>query len=415
MSLLQPLYLWALLGLSVPLAIHLLSRKEGKVIRMGSLRHIRETSSRQFKSIRLNELLLLALRSIVIGLITMLMSGWYLNELKDKRKWVILEPGVESKPTVISIRDSLRAAGYEERYLGIDFPKLDETIVRTEQLDYLARIEDLDALSLDSVVVIATNRSVGFNGSRMSLPLNFRWIVVNAAVTEFEVSRSVMSTDSIFLRVGKSTSARTSFSSYKVPRVNESSNARTTKAQPEINQIMKITVASDEGFEMDSRILLAALDAIRAGVPGEIQVTSVATSSAQPNFQTDWLFWLSEEEPPPINGKIMICQQRFGSSLIVQQEPHLFLLTGRLNSEVLINQNVTPQLMRMLFPGKEEWLRAKASDVRMVDDKVLWSKANIGGAPLVAAVSNQTSTRYLLIALLLFIVLERIVSYKRNQ
>ena len=62
----QPIFLWALAGLSVPIAIHLLSKKEGKVIRLGSLRHVREKSTQQFKSIRLNEWLLLALRCLIV-------------------------------------------------------------------------------------------------------------------------------------------------------------------------------------------------------------------------------------------------------------------------------------------------------------------------------------------------------------
>ena len=60
----QPIMLWALAGLSIPIAIHLLSRKEGKVIYLGSLRHLRETSTQQFRGIKLNEILLLVLRSL---------------------------------------------------------------------------------------------------------------------------------------------------------------------------------------------------------------------------------------------------------------------------------------------------------------------------------------------------------------
>ena len=40
---------------AVPVAIHLLSRKEGKVIKVGSLRHLRETTTRQFRSLKPNE------------------------------------------------------------------------------------------------------------------------------------------------------------------------------------------------------------------------------------------------------------------------------------------------------------------------------------------------------------------------
>jgi len=70
----QPILLWALAGLIVPLAIHLLSRKEGQVIRLGSLRHLRETSTQQFRGIKLNEILLLALRSLLVILFVLLIN-----------------------------------------------------------------------------------------------------------------------------------------------------------------------------------------------------------------------------------------------------------------------------------------------------------------------------------------------------
>ncbi|NBP69377.1 MAG: hypothetical protein EBU52_11590, partial [Cytophagia bacterium] len=45
----NPAMLWSLLGISIPIAIHLLSRKEGKVIPLGSIRYLEESPSQQFK------------------------------------------------------------------------------------------------------------------------------------------------------------------------------------------------------------------------------------------------------------------------------------------------------------------------------------------------------------------------------
>lgn len=197
MSLLQPWYLWALPGLVIPLAIHLLSRKEGRLIRMGSLRHIRETSSRQFKSIRLNEYVLLALRSIVVILMVLLMSGWYLNDLKDSRKWLILEHGLESDSRVSALCDSLRRSGYEERYLLPGFPALDEKQEKPTQPDYSARLEELQREVVDMVVVIATNRVRGFTGERIALSPEVRWISLTPAPQKFVVAQVLTGGDSL--------------------------------------------------------------------------------------------------------------------------------------------------------------------------------------------------------------------------
>lgn len=49
MQLTQSVWLWGLMALALPIAIHLLSRKEGRVVPVGSLRHLRETTSQQFR------------------------------------------------------------------------------------------------------------------------------------------------------------------------------------------------------------------------------------------------------------------------------------------------------------------------------------------------------------------------------
>ena len=59
MTFLNPTYLWGLLGLAVPLAIHLWSKMEGKTIKIGSIQLLTEANPKQASSIHLNELFLL--------------------------------------------------------------------------------------------------------------------------------------------------------------------------------------------------------------------------------------------------------------------------------------------------------------------------------------------------------------------
>src|SRR6187549_1844600 len=96
MQFLNPTWLWGLTGLLIPLAIHLLSRKEGKVIRVGSIRHLEETSTRQFKSIKLNEFVLLILRSLLILFIVLFLAGllWPDSDSGNKH-WLLVEKGLE--------------------------------------------------------------------------------------------------------------------------------------------------------------------------------------------------------------------------------------------------------------------------------------------------------------------------------
>ncbi|NND11568.1 MAG: hypothetical protein HKN96_10170, partial [Flavobacteriaceae bacterium] len=74
MTFLYPSYLWALLGLIVPLAIHLWSKKEGKTIKIGSIKLLSEADSKQSRSIKLNEYWLLLLRMLSVALLVFILA-----------------------------------------------------------------------------------------------------------------------------------------------------------------------------------------------------------------------------------------------------------------------------------------------------------------------------------------------------
>jgi len=60
---LSPLAALALLAISLPLALHLLSRKPGKTIKVGSLAFLRPSPSARWKSLKLGEVPLLLVRA----------------------------------------------------------------------------------------------------------------------------------------------------------------------------------------------------------------------------------------------------------------------------------------------------------------------------------------------------------------
>jgi len=75
MVFLNPLFLWTLLGLSVPIAIHFWSKKKIKTIKIGSIRFLTEMNPKQTSNVRLNEWVLLLLRSLIIALIALILAA----------------------------------------------------------------------------------------------------------------------------------------------------------------------------------------------------------------------------------------------------------------------------------------------------------------------------------------------------
>src|SRR5919107_1833405 len=113
MQFLNPIWLWGLTGLLIPIGIHLLSRKEGRTIKIGSVRHLEDNTTRQFKSIRLNEYLLLALRCLLITLLVFLLSDFIFNGIDENKKWLLIEKGLECDDKLAVLIDTLQKRGFE--------------------------------------------------------------------------------------------------------------------------------------------------------------------------------------------------------------------------------------------------------------------------------------------------------------
>ena len=89
------MYLWALLGLAVPVAIHLWSKNEGKTIKVGSISLLKESETTQNNTLHLNEWILLLLRMLAVALLVFILAGPF-AKAKTKRQDLVylVEPGL---------------------------------------------------------------------------------------------------------------------------------------------------------------------------------------------------------------------------------------------------------------------------------------------------------------------------------
>lgn len=188
MTFANPSYLWALAGLSIPLAIHLLSRKEGKVIRVGSLRHIEESNTSQFKSIRLNEILLLLVRMLLVTLLAFFLSGAQCSGTETDKKVVYVEKGIDA--------DSLMSQGYELHEIPAG--------------NYWTFAEELNRSHYETVV-ISYSKAENFKGERIALNENIKWITAASPSKEFQALAWRVG-DSVFIRNASSGPEITTYS-----------------------------------------------------------------------------------------------------------------------------------------------------------------------------------------------------------
>ncbi len=402
----QPIMLWALAGLSIPIAIHLLSRKEGKVIYLGSLRHLSETSTQQFRGIKLNEILLLVLRSLLVILFVLLISGLHWNDSGDKR-WLLIEKGIEENPAARNLIDSLTSKGFERHSLQKGFPE-EHILIEKEFTNHWQTIASLQQQELDQAIVLSHSRAEDFKGIRSAMKKNIQWITFPTSSNDFVVEAIEQSPDRLLVRRGHSESDYTSFES--IVTTTPLSDSITIKKAPTIS----IALASDSEFEQDKQMIKAALDAITKTLPILIDVREI-NPEAVSTLSSDWLIWLSTKSVLSHDSIHVISYSLNPADQIVTRvaENH-WTINKRLTIETVRQENLTLKLATILVDERDKWKQIASQDRRSLPDSILFSGVT-SSSTNVAAGMTAPLNKYLLILLLVLLVAERFISYQRNQ
>jgi len=401
----QSILLWALTGLAVPLAIHLLSRKEGQVIRLGSLRHLRETSTQQFRGIKLNEILLLTLRSLLVILFVLLISGLHWDSLGDKR-WIVVEKGIEEIPTAKKLIDSLEAQGFERHVLQSGFP-LEHSSSAKSLVNGWHLIESLQQQELTQAIVLSQSCAEDFTGARRAMNSNIQWITFPAEAHEFIAEAIQQTPDRILIRRGFSNAVQTHFET--VQSNTSLPDSITIKELPSVS----VLLVSDADFITDKLIAKASLDAIAKTLSVKINLLE-ATPETVSEVSSDWLIWLSKKSFVANDSvKVISWSQKKSSKILEQVSENHWELSQRLTIETAREGNLTLRLATLLIDEKVKWSQIAEHDRRTLPDSILFAgksqptKVEAGVVPPV--------NKYLILLLILILLIERLVAYHRNQ
>ncbi|WP_339810411.1 BatA domain-containing protein [uncultured Imperialibacter sp.] len=402
MQLANPMWLWGLLGLAVPLAIHLLSRKEGKVIKVGSLRHLADSTTRQFQSVKLNELLLLALRSVLILTVVALLAGLLLRSSASLPKWVVVDRGAEQHNEIGRIIDSLTNNDYELRYLEQWFPLPKDTISEEQTPNHWFLAEQLGEAKISEAVVFTRAYMYGFKGKRPPKPDHIMWFDVPFKPVSLPVV-SVVEGDSIWEVSEQPDEEFTEFTT------------RSADAKGSITveiPIEKVVIVSDEEHSYDAKVLETALLVLN-DLPGfrmDIQSESATFFSAN---EEAVVFWLASAAAPALENDFVFMEEATSDDLLVQLSPRQWQLTKRLNKRVVLEDRLIVELSK--FFDTELPLMAE-SDRRTMPEAWRWSKV----VPAEVDVDNKTTNyadinQWLVVLLVLTLVIERLVAWRRGQ
>src|ERR1700709_2006379 len=93
MILLNPIWLYALAALSIPVAIHLWNVRPGKTLKVGSIALMNESAQKSSRSLKLHDILLLLVRCLLLALVALVstMPLWQKQINSSTIKgWVLL-------------------------------------------------------------------------------------------------------------------------------------------------------------------------------------------------------------------------------------------------------------------------------------------------------------------------------------
>ncbi|MBO6830871.1 MAG: BatA domain-containing protein, partial [Muricauda sp.] len=200
------------MGLLVPLAIHLWSKKEAKTVKIGSVQLLDESNSRQSSSIQLNEWLLLLLRMLILALIVLLMAGpQWRTKGNQQQVTYLVEPSLANEPTLTPILDSLQEDA-SVRLFTSGFPEWDlDTDYQAEQEtpNYWQLAQRLDSLQSDSMVIFTKALVKGIKSKRPNTQKKIHWVVTEGEEILDRPLIALKNTEAVQLVTVSSNSMRT--------------------------------------------------------------------------------------------------------------------------------------------------------------------------------------------------------------
>ena len=139
MEFLQPILLWGLLGLSVPILIHLWNGKKGKLVAWAAMQWLQEQDNQSSKSIRIDQILILILRMLLILLLVFLLAQMLLKGFGKSETGEVIHLVQLNKKVIEDFKFELEQA----------LEKGEKVMIADEDLTEIESLDDLNQTVLN--------------------------------------------------------------------------------------------------------------------------------------------------------------------------------------------------------------------------------------------------------------------------
>ncbi|MHA6246301.1 BatA domain-containing protein [Pontibacter sp. CAU 1760] len=335
MTFLAPYWLFSAFALLIPIAIHLWNKRQGKTVKVGSLRWLEASASKRWSSIKLNNVWLLLLRCLILLLLAVALAQPVIMQqpqAPDARKAIYIGPELlytaATRSQLASTIDTLLQRGFQlytytpafteitpEQWHQLNTTATDSSTAGSANYwALLPTLAERHPQPQDSVWLFTSDQQRYFAGSRpATIPENIRWLPLAIEATSTWLQAAVhTSPDSLLLVFGNSTRNGTTYSRHVIPvtaksiTVNnqqlplqhlsdtlqavlpdKSSSPVRVQAKP-----LQVALLADAAQQPELRYLQAALRAISSYTRLPIHTITA------PDTASDWVFWLRKEKVP---------------------------------------------------------------------------------------------------------------------
>ncbi len=418
----NPMWLWGLLGLLIPIGIHLLSRKQGKVIYIGSVRHLKDSNTAQFSSIRLNEMLLLVVRLMLFTMLVFLLADmrWAFAK-KQRAKWLVLERGTELTTEGKALSQRAQAESFEIRTLEPGFPETSDRTPLTRPINYYALVTELQNKNLDSAVVVSFNKAKNFAGEKVALS-GVNWITVESKAQRFPIDAALIAKDTLSIRIENTSPNETEFNTAHFHKTSSEKFFRLTGSPDSVKILttdtLFIGIISEPEFAYDVRILKAALMSIDEQIPERIIFHEASPGPQRPAYTFVFSSKVSTQAgktigyvPCSFSNVPLIAEKEIANNYCSGAGQLDWAITKRLNEGVALEENLAMCLFKILQEDLRPFKTDK--DIHILPNEQAWSK-NVAGSVTMKGESRSVTTT-LAIILLCLLIIERVLSAKKNQ
>ncbi len=175
MELLQPIFFWGLLGISIPIGIHLWNGRRGKVLDWAAMNWLSGQKSQSSRSFKLEQLLLLLLRILIWAILVLIAVGFWFDFLEKSHSKPIVhlvQPDAEVESEFRFEIDQAWQKGGQVFWFAEGLPEYEAGQIPDGNVKELEVQKALDMLpkSLDSLHIYSSGLENDFDSKVLFVP-----------------------------------------------------------------------------------------------------------------------------------------------------------------------------------------------------------------------------------------------------